>query len=40
MVWQFDYIAIIIAACLMAAQLIGIVLTAHQWHKLVREGGY
>lgn len=40
MVWQFDYIAIIIASCLMAAQLIGIVLTAHQWHKLVRESGY
>lgn len=40
MVWQFDYIAIIIAACLMAAQLIGIVLTAHQWRKLVRDSGY
>jgi len=40
MVWQFDYIAIIIAACLMAVQLIGIVLTAHQWRKLVRESGY
>jgi hypothetical protein len=40
MVWQFDYIAIIIAACLMAAQLIGIALTAHQWHKMVRESGY
>jgi len=40
MVWQFDYIAIIISACLMAAQLIGIMLTAHQWHRLVRETGY
>jgi len=40
MVWQFDYIAIIIASCLMAAQLIGIVLTAHQWRKMVKEGGY
>jgi len=40
MVWQFDYIAIIIASCLMAAQLIGIVLTVHVWHKLVREDGY
>jgi len=41
MVWQFDYIAIIIASCLMAAQLIGIVLTVHVWHRLVREeGGY
>jgi len=40
MVWQFDYIAIIIAACLMAVQLIGIVLTGHQWRKMVRESGY
>jgi len=40
LVWQFDDIAIIIASILMALQLVGIVLTAHQWHKLVRESGY
>jgi len=40
MVYQFNEIAIIIAACLMAAQLIAIVLTAHQWRKMVRDSGY
>lgn len=40
MVYQFDDIAIIIAAILMAVQLIGIILTAHAWHKMVRETGY
>jgi len=39
MVWQFDYIAIIISSCLMAAQLLGIILTVHTWHKMVREDG-
>jgi len=39
MVWQFDYIAIIIASCLMAAQLLGIILTIHIWHKMVKEDG-
>jgi len=39
MVWQFNYIAIIIASCLMATQLIGIVLTVHHWHRMVRDDG-
>jgi len=40
MVWQFDYIAIIISSCLIAAQIIGIIFTAHTWHKMVREEGH
>jgi hypothetical protein len=40
MLWQFDNIAIIIAACLMAAQLLGIMLTVHVWHRMVREDGH
>jgi hypothetical protein len=39
MVWQFNYIAIIISACLMVTQILGIILTIHTWHKLVREDG-
>lgn len=39
MVYEFDLIAIITSACLMAAQLIALVFTIHTWHKLVREDG-
>jgi hypothetical protein len=39
LVWQFDYIAIGISGALMVAQLFGIMLTVHTWHRLVREEG-
>jgi len=39
MIWQFDYIAIIISSCLMATQILGIILTVHTWHKMFREDG-
>jgi len=40
MIWQFDYISIIISSCLMATQILGIILTVHTWHKMVREDGH
>jgi len=40
MIWQFNYISIIISSCLMATEFIGIILTVHTWHKMVREDGH
>jgi len=40
MVWQFNYIAIIISSLLMAVQFVGIILTVHTWHRMVREDGH
>jgi len=37
MLWNFNYIAIIIASCLIATQLIGTIITVHTWHKMMRD---
>jgi len=37
MLWNFEYIAMIIAGCLIATQIIGTVITVHTWHKMMRE---
>ena len=39
MLWNFNYIAMIIAGCLIAVQILGAILTIHTWHRMFREDG-
>ena len=39
MLWNFEYIAMIIAGCLIATQILGTILTVHTWHRMVRDEG-
>ena len=39
MLWNFNYIAMIIAGCLIATQILGAIVTIHTWHRMFREDG-
>lgn len=40
MLWNFNYIAMIIAGCLIAVQILGTIITVHTWHRMVRKDGF